>query len=134
MQTNQPANGTGAVGGPSAQAALTWRRPSATALTQRELAEYQELSEQARRHRALRDELLARLDAGGWVEAGPLSVCVEHFARRVLSVKALAGVLGEERVRQLQDEVEPTLHRHLVVTGVPHGAGRGDSGRPAGAP
>jgi hypothetical protein len=134
MKINEPTNLTGAVGGPPAQAALTWRQLTVTAVTQRELALFLELSEQARRHRALRDELLARLDAGGLVEAGPLAARVECVPRRVLSVKALAGVLGEERVRQLQDEVEPTLHRHLLVSGAPHGAGRGDSGRPGGAP
>jgi hypothetical protein len=117
MKTNQPANGTGAVGGPSAQAALTWRRPSVAAVTQRELALFQELSEQARRHRELRDELLARLAAGAMVEPGPLAARVEHSARRVLSAKALTPLLGEGRVRQLQEEVGPTLYRHLLVAG-----------------
>ena len=134
MQTNQPTNGTGTVGGPAAQAALTWRRPSGTAVTQRELGLYLELGEQARRHRVLRDELLARLAAGAMVEPGPLAARVECVPRRVLSAKVLAGALGEERVRQLRAEVEPTLHRHVVVSGAPHGAGRGDSGRPTGSP
>jgi hypothetical protein len=134
MQTNQPTNGTGTLGGPSAQAALTWRQLTGTAVTQRELGLYLELSEQARRHRLLRDDLLARLEAGAMVEPGPLAVRVECVPRRVLSARVLAGALGEERVRQLRAEVEPTLHRHVVVSGAPHGAGRGDSGRPAGAP
>jgi hypothetical protein len=125
MKTNQPANGTGAVGGPSACAALTWRRPSVAAVTQRELALFLELSEQARRHRVLRDELLARLDAGAMVEPGPLVAQVEHSARRVLSAKALTPLLGEGRARQLQEEVGPALCRHLLVAGAPGGAGKG---------
>jgi hypothetical protein len=118
MKTNQPTNGAGAVGGPSAQAALTWRRPSVAAVTQRELGLYLDLSKQARRHRALRAELLARLDAEALVESGPLSACIEHFARRALSVKALTPLLGEDRVRQLQEAVGPTVCRHLVILGV----------------
>jgi hypothetical protein len=117
MQTNQPANGTGTVGGPAARAALTWRQLTGTAVAQRELGLYLELSEQARRHRALRDELLARLEAGASVEPGPLAARVEQFSRRVLSAKALTPLLGEDRVRQLQEEVERSVCRHLVVGG-----------------
>jgi hypothetical protein len=88
-----------------------------TALTRRELALFLGASAQARRHRALRDELLARLASGARVEPGPLVAQVEHSARRVLSAKALTPVLGEGRVRQLQEEVGPTVCRHLVVSG-----------------
>ena len=95
-----------------------WRGSKLTvaAVTQRELGQYLELGEQARRHRVLRDELLARLASGARVEPGPLVAQVEHSARRVLSARALAGVLGEERVRELREAVEPTLHRHLIVS------------------
>jgi hypothetical protein len=118
MKTNQPANGTGVVGGPPApEAALAGRYLTVTAVTQHELAVYLELSKQARRQRALRAELLSLLDAGAWVEPGPLSVRVESTTRRVLSAKALAAVLGEEQVRQLQEEVGPTVCRHLVIIG-----------------
>jgi hypothetical protein len=119
MQTNQPANGTGAVGGPAAQAALTWRQLNVTAVTQRELALYLEACAQGRRHRVQRDELLALLEAGALVEPGPLAVRVECVPHRVLSAKALTPLLGEGRVRELQEAVEPTLHRHLVVSGAP---------------
>ena len=118
MQTNQPTNGTGTLGGPSAQAALTWRQLNVTAVTQRELALYLEACAQARRHRELRDELLGLVDGGAWVEPGRLAARVECVPRRVLSARALAGVLGEERVRQLQEEVQPTLCRHLIVSRV----------------
>jgi hypothetical protein len=84
-----------------------------------------ELSEQARRHRVLHDELLARLAGGAWVEPGPLSVRVECVPHRLLSAKALTPVLGEGRVRQLQEEVGPTVCRHLLVAGAPGGAGKG---------
>jgi hypothetical protein len=84
---------------------------------------------QARRHRALRDELLARLDAGAWVEPGPLAARVECVARRALSVKALTPVLGVEQVRQLQEAVGPTLCRHLLVGGAPRGDGKEGPGR-----
>jgi hypothetical protein len=112
MKTNQPANGTA-----TALALLPGRQRTVTTVTQHELALFLELSKQARRHRALRDELLARLDAGVLVESGPLSACIEHFARRALSVKALTPLLGEDRVRQLQEEVGPTVCRHLVILG-----------------
>ena len=113
MKTNQPANGT------ATAVALAGRQLTVTAVTQRELAEYLELCERANRHRVLRDELLALLEAGAWVEPGPLAVRVECVPHRVLSARALAGVLGEGRVRELQEAVEPTLHRHLVVSGAP---------------
>ena len=116
MQTNQPTNGTGTLGGPSAQAALTWRQLNVTAVTQRELALYLEACAQSRRHRVLRDELLARLASGAMVEPGPLAARVESVPHRVLSARVLAGVLGEERVRELREAVEPTLHRHLIVS------------------
>jgi hypothetical protein len=54
----------------------------------------------------------------------PLAVRVECVPRRVLSAKALTAVLGEDQVRQLQEEVGPTLCRRLVVSGAPHGDGK----------
>jgi hypothetical protein len=113
MKTDQPANG------PATAVTLPGRQLSVTAVTQRELALYLEACAQANRHHALREELLALLGAGAWVEPGPLAVRVERVPHRVLSAKSLTPLLGEERVRQLQDEVEPTLYRHLVVSGAP---------------
>jgi hypothetical protein len=65
---------------------------------------------------------------------GPLAARVECVCHRLLSAQALTPLLGEGRARQLQDEVGPALCRHLLVAGAPDGAGREDSGRPAGAP
>jgi hypothetical protein len=119
MEINRPANGA------ATAVTLTGRQLSVTAVTQRELALYLEACAQARRHRVLRDELLALVDAGAWVEPGPLAVRVEHVARRVLSAKALTAALGEDQVRQLQEKVGPTLCRRLVASGAPHGDGKG---------
>ena len=126
---------TGLLGGPAAPpAALTGRQLTVTAVTQRELALFLGASAQARRHRVLRDELLALLEAGASVEPGPLAARVERVPHRVLSVKALKPVLGEDRVRQLQEAVGPTLYRHLVVSEAPQGAGKGSPGLQKGFP
>jgi hypothetical protein len=95
------------------------------AVTQRELALYLEASAQARRHRVLRDELLARLASGALVEPGPLSVRVEYVPHRLLSAQALTPLLGEGRARRLQEAAGPTPFRHLLVAGAPGGAGKG---------
>jgi hypothetical protein len=119
MKTNQPANGA------ATAVTLAGRQLSVTAVTQRELALYLEACAQGRRQQVLREELLALLGAGAWVEPGPLAARVECVPRRVLSAKALTPLLGEGRVRELQEAVEPTLFRHLLVSG---------ARRPAGAP
>jgi len=43
----------------------------------------------------------------------------------VLSDKALTPLLGEGRVRRLQEAAGPTVCRHLLVAGAPGGAGKG---------
>jgi hypothetical protein len=96
-----------------------------TAVTQPALALYLGAGAQARRHRLLRDELLARLERGAWVESGPLSARVECARHRLLSVKALRPLLGEGRVRRLQEEAGPTVCRHLLLARPPGGAGKG---------
>jgi hypothetical protein len=119
MEINRPANGA------ATAVTLTGRQLSVTAVTQRELALYLEACAHGRRQQVLRDELLALLGAGAWVEPGPLAARVECVPRRVLSAKALTPLLGEGRVRELQEAVAPTLCRHLVVQEAPHGAGKG---------
>jgi hypothetical protein len=54
-----------------------------------------------------------------------LGASVQARRHRVLSAKALTPLLGEGRARQLQDEVVPTVCRHLLVAGAPGGAGKG---------
>ena len=53
-----------------------------------------------------------------------LGASAQARRHRELSDKALTPLLGEGRVRQLQDEVGPTTFRHLVVSGAPDGAGK----------
>ena len=48
-----------------------------------------------------------------------LGASAQARRHRELSAKALTPLLGEGRVRQLQEAVEPTLYRHLVVSGAP---------------
>ena len=50
---------------------------------------------------------------------------MQALRHRELSAKALTPLLGEGRVRRLQEEVGPTPFRHLVVGGAPDGAGKG---------
>jgi hypothetical protein len=54
-----------------------------------------------------------------------LGASVQARRHRELSDKALTPLLGEGRVRRLQDEEGPTPCRHLLVAGAPGGAGKG---------
>ena len=54
-----------------------------------------------------------------------LGASAQARRHRELADKALTPLLGEGRVRQLQEEVGPTVCRHLVVSGAPGGAGKG---------
>jgi hypothetical protein len=54
-----------------------------------------------------------------------LGASVQARRHRELSAKALTSLLGEGRVRRLQDEVGPTPFRRLLVAGAPGGAGKG---------
>jgi hypothetical protein len=54
-----------------------------------------------------------------------LGASAQARRHRVLSDKALTPVLGERRVRRLQEAAGPTPFRHLLVAGAPGGAGKG---------
>jgi hypothetical protein len=54
-----------------------------------------------------------------------LGASVHARRHRDLSDKALTPLLGEGRVRELQEEAGPTPFRHLLVAGAPDGAGKG---------
>jgi hypothetical protein len=54
-----------------------------------------------------------------------LGASVQARRHRELSAKALTPLLGEGRVRRLQEAAGPTPFRHLLVAGAPGGAGKG---------
>ena len=54
-----------------------------------------------------------------------LGASVQARRHRELSAKALTPLLGEGRVRELQEAAGPTPYRHLLVAGAPDGAGKG---------
>ena len=84
---------------------------------------------------------MERLGAGASVEPGNYSAQVRVLARRRITWKALAELLGEDQMNDLRDETAPTEQRVLYVRGAaaglsrsspaltmqPHGA---NSGRP----
>ena len=84
-------------------------------VTQAQLQEFLELRELAWRHDELREQLLTRLQAGAWIEPGRLTAKVELKHKPIFSNKALTQVLGEARVRELRDAVEPTVFRYLII-------------------
>jgi hypothetical protein len=54
-----------------------------------------------------------------------LGASAQARRHRELSAKALTPLLGEGRVRRLQEGVGPALYRPLLVAGAPGGAGKG---------
>jgi len=92
-------------------------RPSMVVVSQADLADFLQLREQFRRHKEVRDGLLALLEAGAPVEPGPLTARVRRVPRQLLCPRTLTPVLGEDRVQELLARVEPTVYRFLDVTG-----------------
>ena len=92
-------------------------------ITQYELQRYQGLKAQADQARrqldGLRQALLARLEAGEQVEAGPLTAQVRIVTRRELNGPKLVTLLGEAAVVALKGQVEPTVQRQLIIQATP---------------
>ena len=84
-------------------------------VTQAQLQEFLEIREQYRKYKRLHEQLATLLQAGAWIEPGRLTAKVELERRPIFSNKALTPVLGEARVRELRDAVEPTVFRHLLI-------------------
>src|SRR5262249_36250092 len=76
-------------------------------VTQAQLQEFLEIREQHRKYKPLHGQLATLLQAGAWIEPGRLTAKVELKHKLILSIKALTQVLGEARVRELRDAVEP---------------------------
>jgi len=92
-------------------------QPSTIVVSQADLADFLQLREQFRRHKEVRDRLVALLEAGAPVELGPLTARVRRAPRQLLCPKTLMPVLGEDRVQELLTCVAPTVYRFLDVTG-----------------
>jgi len=88
-------------------------------VTQAQLQEFLEIREQAWKYKPLHEQLATLLLASAWIEPGRLTAKVELKHKPILSIKALAQVLGEARVRELRDAVEPTVFRHVIIHETP---------------
>ena len=88
-------------------------------VTQTQLQEFLEIREQYRKYKPLHGQLATLLQAGAWIEPGRLTAKVELKHKSILSIKALTQVLGEARVRELRDAVEPTVFRYLIIDETP---------------
>jgi hypothetical protein len=84
-------------------------------VTQAQLQEFLEIREQYRKYKPLHEQLVTLLQAGAAIELGRLTAKVELKHKPILSIKALTPVLGEDRVRELRDAVQPTVFRFLII-------------------
>jgi ribosomal protein S1 len=89
------------------------------AVTQQMLQEFMELKAQADRKESLRQQIVNLLEAGATVEPGALTAFVHRTQQRLLSGKALVPILGEKKVQELKELVEPTVVRQLWVQPTP---------------
>ena len=89
--------------------------PARSIISQEMLEEYLRLGEAKRRHEALREELIARVQADAWIEPGPLSVSLRLESSRRLTASSLIPVLGKDEVERLKAQIEPTVCRYLDV-------------------
>ena len=88
-------------------------------VTQAQLQEFLEVREQAWKYKPLHEQLATLLQAGAAIELGRLTAKVELKHKPIFSNKALTQVLGEARVRELRDAVEPTVFRYLIIDETP---------------
>jgi hypothetical protein len=103
----------------------TFRASVGHAAAHRVLRCYRKSLQKSREFQAFRQEILARLDDGAWVEPGELSVTVREFRQQRLTQAFLTEALGAGRVRELKEQARPTVYRHLIVQEEGAGGGRG---------
>jgi len=89
------------------------------AITQAMLEYYLQLKSSESTRRTLRQTILHLLDTGAPVECGEWTVRVTPVESRNFSRPKLAKVLGEDRVAELAELIEPTIARHVDVQRLP---------------
>jgi hypothetical protein len=97
------------------QPAEAFQDEEVSTVTQAQLQEFLDIREQAWKYQPLHEQLVTLLQAGAAIEPGRLTAKVELERRPIFSNKALTQVLGEARVRELREAVEPTVYRHLII-------------------
>jgi len=84
-------------------------------VTQAMLVEYVALSKAARRHRKLRERIVALLEGGAGVEPGARSVTIDARATRRLTKNGLIELIGEDLVDEYMEAIKPSVYRFLDV-------------------
>lgn len=85
-------------------------------ITQEELQVIQSLRVLEAHYKVLRDEIVARLDAGASVEPGALAAEMATRCSRRISFDRLVEVVGEAEAYCIRDEIRPSIHRYLKVS------------------
>jgi hypothetical protein len=88
-------------------------------ISQQELVSFRELNQCRKEindlYQQLREVLIEKLRRGDPVEPGRLSARLHERESRQLSAKALKDILSQEEIERLQDQVEPTLYRYVLI-------------------
>jgi len=89
--------------------------PPLSMISQELLANYARLKEAEAQRNALREQIVAMLQAGMPVQPGPLGATLRQVTTRNFTVANLTELLGAERVAQLRDRITPKEQTHLIV-------------------